>query len=97
MFVTVNALTKCRCAILGVPGSLAHEFADALMGNGAVAAWIQEAGDVDSDPLYVEPDPGVGDGQLWLKEIWHECKIVALFDAAASQVRQITPCSWCSI
>lgn len=56
------------------------------MGLGASAAWIQEAGDVDSDPLYVEPDPGVGQGNLWLKELWHECMVVALFDVSLQQV-----------
>lgn len=83
------AARACRCAVLGVPGELAPDFTDALLGYGAVAAWIHEAipPGGEEQPIYIDPEPGVGQGKLWIKAVWHDCKVVALFDEQLSRVR----------
>jgi hypothetical protein len=74
---------------MGVPGPLVQDYTDALMGYGAAAAWIQEAAPQSGDDalFYDDPEPGMGAGKLWLKEVWRNCKVVALFDGALEQAR----------
>jgi hypothetical protein len=62
------------------------DFTDALMGYGALSAWVQEVSPGGSADR-AEPEPGAGDGKLWLKAAWHECKVVALFGIQQSQAR----------
>ena len=85
-----DASHACSCTILGAPGELAQDFTDALLAFGALAAWITEAVP-DEQPLHLDPEPGMGPGALWLKEVWRNCKVVALFPA--SQDGQARCCS----
>ena len=74
---------------MGVEGTLAVAFCDALLGYGAQAAWVEEAipeGGV-AEPIF--DDPVQGRGREWVKAVWHNCRIVALFEPDNNQVHQL--------
>jgi hypothetical protein len=80
-------MLRGRCSVFGIPGVMADAFTEALMGHGAEASWMEEVDGVDGSKQEVpELEPGEGEGPLWLKAQWHNCKVVALFRADGIQV-----------
>jgi len=83
---------------MGVEGRVAAAFCDALLGYGAEAAWVEEAVPEggEEEPIFDDPVQGQGKhflgnrNNLWVRAIWQNCRVVALFQESAEQVSRVS-------